>query len=304
MGYIPTRSVGTIIPKNRELIQSNISHHTTISMRKTLKYSSITLLILAHLATTGCQTNHNKGIHSTQSSREEQLNEAIRFSQELRNSFIHRAFDANIEQLTGNIEISFSLDKNNNLLNCETRPGKNDTSNLEDSSKELSIKMAHLCWSLVPPEAPKRKPENEISKFKINLTFTPDNDNGEKILIAQNIRQRQKYAQSQFAWNNIFADQKIDSIGSAIFKIETNTFGNLLDCNVRLDAHPLRENGFKQDKALRKTLKERCMQLDTTKFPFLAKDRGNITTFVRVEYTPWRNYLSSKAAIQMDHRGS
>lgn len=252
--------------------------------------AGLALIVTSLMALAGCQTQEPSAdkVAAADAAVEESKNP--QFIQSFSGVLIRSALAANRQGLTGAIDMKMTVNRQNQVIRCETRT-KSQYSPLRTlSNPRLVTLVKEICWNAVFPEVSSKVFTSDADEQTIiaPLVFP-----GLAMLSTEGLTYRNQlvsqYEQSMFLWERTLAKQKVEGIGVASFYYVANAQGQVQECLVNLDRHPYRPQAFKPDSALQQHLSNQCKQLDLRQMPgFAVNGQGRAEGYVSVEYTPWK----------------
>lgn len=194
---------------------------------------------------------------------------------------------ANTELLEGSLDMLVTVNRQNQVIGCSTRPTQNAQLKMYPYNPRLARLIEPVCWNSVFPEVPVEMFGTESEQIIVApLVFnTPDSVNRSRLQKMND----ERYTTEQFFWKNLLVQQPLDAVGLAWFKATANAEGVVQTCSITLGPHPYRPLAFKLDNALLQRLGEQCKRLNLARLPGFKVDAEGVAT-VRslIEYTPWR----------------
>ncbi|TDV56959.1 hypothetical protein EC919_102331 [Pseudomonas graminis] len=192
----------------------------------------------------------------------------------------NRALEANSEGLTGEVRLRIKINRNNEIVSCETQATGLATGNapLADLSKQV-------CWSAVFPVVPADRLNKDGNvEVVAPLIYLPMHE-------AQRVWMQSRY--QDYAQGRYFAERTLmksppGSIGVVTFEYLANKQGKVEACVVNLERHRERPEAFTYDNVLQSRLTEQCKQLDIAQMPGFSVDETGVSRgAVAFEYSPW-----------------
>lgn len=202
--------------------------------------------------------------------------------------------EANPEWRLASLEVRFTIDRQNQVVDCQARPVSNPK--LADRlpfNAKVAERMNRLCWQTVlPPMPAKLMDEGPTTELIAPLLFP------EKASDPQDhAREAALYARNAYFWQHLFANRPLASIGRARLSGILDEHRNVRACEVAIEPHPMRRHEFKQDQALLDHLSQACVQLGNV--PLIPRQslnvRGLHVFIVNLDYSPWRHNADSSA---------
>jgi len=220
------------------------------------------------------------------------------------NAVLARAAQAaNRHDWIGEQTLRVKINRKNELLSCtaEADP-KLPPGRFPDNAK-LAALVEKVCWDIILPSAGAETfasaTAEEVELVQLLIFSSPS-----QIPESDRLRHRQarvEMEQSDFVWQQTFAQESLDSIGVATFRGWADPQGRVLDCLAELDLSFLQPEAFKPDPDLQRRLTERCKKMDMGRVAGFTIPRNYPTEFyITVEYTPWKG--GSKKAVSSPQR--
>jgi hypothetical protein len=243
------------------------------------KKCSFTLLILSgSLSLAGCQTTPPPS-KSTPSVKDV-------FTQDMQRVLIPQLLAANVQNLSGTLDLRIILNRASEPVACEARKSRHPSAIGFPRPQALSELAVRQCWNMIYPKVPEAFfGADGTAEIHAPLVFSATeypNDVGHQ--------QRLQYAaRSQYFWDRVFASQPPNSIGVAGFRYQADADGKVKGCLVSLEPSRMRPDAFKFDTQLQQRLTGRCNALDLKQMPGFATDEAGVARgLVGVEYAPWK----------------
>jgi len=213
---------------------------------------------------------------------------------------------ANTNDRDGSFNLMITLDDQNRIIGCDTRPNKKLDERIYPYNRKLATDLVSICWTAVFPELPSSlvDPKSKRAKVVAPVAVYPliGLDAETRALRTAALQQK---AQNDFLFKQLLAPLPIDSIGVATLMMMTDGTGQVRECAASLEQHSMRPAEFKQDDALLAGLVQRCKQLDTSTMPgFAATTRGMTSALYKIEYTPWKAGLKPAQSQSCSTTGS
>ncbi len=195
--------------------------------------------------------------------------------------------EANPEWRQASLEVRFTIDRQNQIVDCQARPVSNPK--LADRlpfNAKVAERMNRLCWQTVLPPMPgKLMDEGPTSELIAPLLF-PEQARDQQ----DHAQEAGVYARNAFFWQQLFANRPLDSIGRARLSGILDDRRNVSACQVLIEPHPMRRREFKQDNDLLDHLGHGCAHLDAV--PLIpgqpVNAQGQYVFNVTLDYSPWR----------------
>lgn len=215
-----------------------------------------------------------------------------RFTAKFQQTLLKGALGRNDTFASGTFALSVTVNDKNEVIDCTTERMKNNPSEIP-YSEGLAQKMISLCWTSVLPDVPEYMfGANFQQTIVAPLVFGPSD--GEQVNSYSAFVQVAK--RDNFFWTHLFSGHPIDSIGIARIRALGTAQGEVQECEVTLEPHPLRRRDFKQDNVLLDRLTDECKTLDISKVIGFSVDKNGVGhAGGNVEYTPWKDGLKKTA---------
>lgn len=244
------------------------------------------LVLLAGLALAGCQGGHGVAQPVAGPVAQAQPSPQAMFVRDMQRVIAPQMLAANINNLSGTVDLWVTLNRANEPTACEVRKSRQPSAAGLPRPKALSALVARQCWNIVYPKVPVALFGSKDSvQVVAPLIFYASAAS----LSEPHLLRLQYAAQSQFFWDQVFAGQPLDSIGVAGFRYQADASGKVHGCLVSLEPGLVRPDAFKFDTALQQRLTSRCNALDLKQMPGFATDEAGVARgLVGVEYAPWK----------------
>ncbi|MBA1192416.1 hypothetical protein G7007_06010 [Pseudomonas entomophila] len=201
---------------------------------------------------------------------------------------------ANVRNLSGVLRLKIRLAADNSTTGCDllsvdrvrdaplllaaNRRGKSP------SSTALKRLVIDQCWKSVYPKAPASLRDADgtveiIAPLVMQSVVWTEADKAQA---------RTRGALHTFMRQQVLVGERVDSIGQASLLYRTDAHGTVEACIVNLTPLAARPEAFRPDADLQTRLARRCMGLDLSQVPALARgDDGRIAGTVQLDYAPW-----------------
>lgn len=202
------------------------------------------------------------------------------FVTRFQSSIANKALVANSEGLTGEVRLIIKINRNNEVISCETQ-----AMGLATANAPLAELSRNVCWSAVFPIVPADRLDKEGNvEVVAPLIYLPI-DEVRRLSMQPHY---QRYAQGRYFAERTLLKSPPNSIGVVTFEYLANKQGKVEECVVNLERHRERPDAFKYDNALQSRLAEQCKHLDLAQMPGLAVDETGVARgAVSFDYSPW-----------------
>lgn len=197
----------------------------------------------------------------------------------------------NVDDWVGGLALHAVIDRRNAVVGCSAEALPDYPLQRFPDNRRLAPLLESICWNMVFPRAGAQlfssAPGDDLQVVLPVVFPQPKSRPMEEQKIRATVR---GYAlQEQYLWHRLFAQESLDSIGTARIRARANEQGQVVDCQVELVAIDGREEDFRQDPGLRQRLEARCMTLDPQRMSVFLVLRPTQEQFrVELEYSPWK----------------
>ncbi|BCD84040.1 hypothetical protein PSm6_04470 [Pseudomonas solani] len=217
-----------------------------------------------------------------------QETEEQRFVRLAQASLRNAALVANNEMLVGSVGVTVDLDSRGWITGCETGPVVGRGADIAPFNQRLATRLADLCWNVVLPPVPASMSKgDEAPSIRAPLVFPALSLEQ----LQEQMRRSALFARDNYLWHTLFANEPIDAIGRATFRIAPDPKGQVQTCKVTLKPHPARVREFQANEALRARLEQGCNRLNPREMPFYTQPPTGKSYSVDVQYMPWKKKL-------------
>lgn len=248
----------------------------------------VPLALLCSVALAGCQGGPApmKSLAVASAKPKVQPSDEDVFARDLQRALIPQMLAANVQNLSGTLDLWITLNRAYEPVACEARKSRHPSAIGFAQPSALSALAVRQCWNMIYPKAPGSWfGDDDELEIVAPLVFSMT----EYSKSEQHQRRLQDAAQSQFFWDQVFAGQPLDSIGVAGFRYQAGVTGRVEGCLVSLEPSVLRADAFKFDSQLQQRLTRLCNALDLKQMPGFATDEAGVARgLVGVEYAPWK----------------
>lgn len=244
-----------------------------------------TLMLAGLLALGACKTAAPETPEQQQQRRYEHFLDAFRLvlDQGVRN--------ADLDGWSGGVSLRAVIDPLNRMVACSTEALPEYPLPRYPDNRLLAAAVERVCWDSVFPRAEPALfsglPAANLEVVLPVVVTRPGRLPAEEQKIRETVREYK--AQEQYFWQHLFAEETLDSLGSARIEGHANAQGQVQGCQVRLSAIAARASDFKPDPERVQRLQERCAALDVRQMPgFFASETVGDRFLVELQYSPWR----------------
>lgn len=244
-----------------------------------------TLMLAGLLALGACKTAAPETPEQQQQRRYE------RFVDDFRLVLDQGVRNADLDGWSGGVALRAVIDPLNRMVACSTEALPEYPLPRYPDNRLLASAVERVCWDSIFPRAEPQLfsglPAANLEVVLPVVVTRPGRLPAEEQKIRETVREYK--AQEQYFWQQLFAEETFDSLGSARIEGHANAQGQVQGCQVRLSAIAARASDFKPDPERVQRLQERCAALDVRQMPgFFASETVGDRFLVELQYSPWR----------------
>lgn len=197
----------------------------------------------------------------------------------------------NVDDRVGGLALRAVIDRRNAIVGCTAEPLPDYPLERFPDNRQLAPLLEGVCWNMVFPRAGPQlfsgAPGGNLQVVLPVVFPRPKSRPMEEQRVRATVRGYN--VQEQYLWQQLFAQEHMDSIGIARLRVRANGQEQVADCQVELAAIDERVDDFRQDPDLRQRLEARCATLDLQQMSVFLVSRPEGQSFlVELEYTPWK----------------